>query len=87
MSDKITKYGNLKIYDEVYILDHYTIKKTYIKRFYRAYGNEDSPYIGMRVEHEFGSDHCDDIYEDESSAEHGVQKKKNSYDRYVTTPR
>jgi len=84
MKDEIKEYRDFKIYDEIYILDYYTIKKTYVKGFYKDYESDNSDYMVMYVEHEFGSDQYDDIYEDERSAERGVQNKKDSYDRYVT---
>jgi len=87
MIGKITEYRNLKIYDEIYILDHYTIKKTYVKGFRKDYESDDSDYMVIYVEHEFGSDHYEDIYENAKSAERGVQNKKDRYDRYVTRPR
>jgi len=87
MKDQIKEYRDLKIYDEIYILDYEAIKKTYVKGFYKDYENDNSDNMVMYVEHEFGSDHYNDIYEDERSAEHGMQAKKNAYDRYVTTLR
>ena len=79
------EYNGFKIGDKVFRLDYYTIEEAYIKDIFDDYYSDDEDYICKCVRTNRGFDHLEDVYKNEQDAEYGIQSKKDSYDRYVTS--
>jgi len=89
---KVNYYGHTyKLYEKVYILDHYDVREHIIIDIFDDYFSDDSDYICKCVytTSPYGTDkrfnYLKDIYLDEQSAKYGIQNKKDTYDRYVTS--
>jgi GTP cyclohydrolase FolE2 len=91
MNDKAMKhykeYYGFKVGDDVYILDYYDIKKTYIQDIFDDYEDCESRYICKFVKTPYGNRTIDNVYKNMRYAEDAVREKKRAYDRYVLNPR
>lgn len=79
------EWNGFKILQTVYRLNYYVIEEAIILDIYDDNYSDDEDFVCKWVKTNKGHDHLEDIYETEYQAKLAVQRKKDAYDRYVTS--